>query len=399
MKGVVEKTFLQALLSIQNDPRMTKLYLEDKRLTKAEKEIVKCWLLLRENQSQEIFQILEKMTDSQSALVLSQKYLIWGLALNNHGHFQASVEKIERALEDLDKFQLPEHLFIACYNLFIANYNLQAIQGMENSLVLLSRLPAVETGHKISLWQCQLLLALAKGDHQSAQASIEKLEAERSHMSEPVVISYLVSKFRFEISRDDYAAAIETMGQMKKHRKFSLTGNYQYMKSLLDFVLEDAPLYVYKKNFESCLYLYWQLRVIESLQRGEVSEAKNHWDELQAIHPQVYHAYFDYTGEKSLFSLALERVKHSAIRNQLPNEPQTFSSKEEHLLSLLRKASGPLTSAVLVKAIWAVEEVEFAHYDKLKKLVSRVRQKHGVDIQYKKGCYFMNESKKLSKSS
>jgi len=399
MKVVVEKTFLLALMTIHKDAPRTKTFLEDKRLTQMEREILRCWLLLRDNQCLEIFSILEKMSDSQSSLVLSQKYLIWGIALNNHGHFETSVAKIERALEELDNFKLPDHLFIACYNLFISNYNLHSKNGMSKSLMLLERLPVESPGQKISLWQCQLLFALAQGDQTLALQSIEKLEIARSEMSEPVVISYLVSKFRFEISCEEFSQAKATLIDMKKHRKFALTGNYQFMKSLLDYMMEDAALYVYKKNFDNCLYLYWQLKVIESFQRNDAQEAQTHWQELQKIHPQLYLANFEYQGEKSLFSLALKRVRQvGEIKDPLVIT-KSFNSKEEHLLSLLKAAKTPLAGAFIFKTIWNVDQVDFADYDKLKKLVSRVRAKHGIEIQFKKGCYSLVESKKLTKSS
>lgn len=78
-----EKTFLFALSLISSDPEKAKNHLEDKRLTSAEKIVLRSYFLLRNNKMEEVIKELNGLTGKMSEVVESQRQLLLGLAHNN----------------------------------------------------------------------------------------------------------------------------------------------------------------------------------------------------------------------------------------------------------------------------------------------------------------------------
>jgi hypothetical protein len=385
--GVIKvKTFIHALNIIHRNVRESKKYLSDKRLTTSEKKILSCWLLLRENKFSEIIGILDSIQTNPSAIVNSQKKLIWGITLNNKAEFSAAVKLLNEAQREIIAFDLPNQHYIAAYNLFITYFNLKDLSGMARSLTLLSQITPVNERQQICLLQCHFNYHSFLGELKEANGYLVVIESLREHMSESVIMTHLLSKFIYMVKMENWYECQNTLNEMKKFRSFNSSSNFTYMKLLLDHFLHNSPLYVYKNKFEHYPMLYSQLKVIQCLEESDQEGARIYWKELQMGHPEIYLENYLYKGDKSIFSLCLAKhLKAPVIKKQ---EIPISSSKENALISILQNASAPIRKELLYELIWQETLEDKTDLLKLKKMISRSRER-GLDIQYKKGCYIL----------
>src|SRR5690606_28766605 len=120
---ISEKTFHRALLEFNNHPEKMKRYLNDKRMTILEKNIINAYLLIRKNKNKDVIQIFTKKNDEGSAFVESQKHYVLGSAYNNlcqftqaQIHFKNAIKLLEACPNVSSRFN-----YVASFNLFWVN--------------------------------------------------------------------------------------------------------------------------------------------------------------------------------------------------------------------------------------------------------------------------------------
>lgn len=392
MKTVKVKTFLQALQTFHVNVRSMKNFLSDKRITQSEKKILECWLMLRENRLDEILEVLPKLNTDYDLLVGSQKNLIWGMALSNKTHFKEAIPYMRKAVDELASFDLEHQRFTALYNLFIAYLNLKNKKGMEETLGHLREIEPETKRQEIILLQCEFNYCSLIGEYGSAKSFLRQLDSYRPHMNDGLVASTLTSKFLFYVKLEDFKSCEKTMEEMKKQRKFQLSSNYTFMRLMLDHYLHQKTLYVYPQEFKDQPISFYQLKVIQCLEEQNPDEAKTYWKKLQISAPDVYGPDFKYHGDKCIFSLCLDKHLSQPKKSlEFSNLPE---NKVEALYMILSEASTPVRKETIHQLLWKEELIEKSDNLKLKKVISRVREKYDVDIQFKKGCYCIEKGAK-----
>lgn len=389
------KTFILALNTFHSNVKLSKKFLNDKRLTQAEKKILECWFLLRDSAFQEILDILPAIKTSYDPLVTAQKNLIWGLTLNNKSEYHKAIPLIKEALEVIVEYPLKGVEFTAYYNLFIAYLNYKDKKGMKVCLDNMKTIP-----HKNARQVTAFLLSLFKYHSfceriAMANEVLEELEIMKKEMSEPIIISYLITKYSFYSRCEKFDLCEEVLAEMKKYRKFHFSANFSYMRMMLDHLVHGKALYVYERDFIDHPFLYLQLKVIQKLEENDRGEALLFWQKLRNLAPHTYFPDFKYEGDKNIFSLNLGKYSsrfqpEKALPSQLP------TNKEEALLFLLQNADLPIRKDELYSALWKTEALDKSDYSKLKMLIARVRQKHDLQIDFKKGCYTLVPTKKAA---
>lgn len=389
------KTFIKALTVFHTDVKASKNFLNDKRLTQAEKKILECWFLVRDNAIEKILEMLPTIQTGTDLLVESQKNLIWGIALNNKSEYHKAIPLIKSALEIICDYPLKSVEYTAAYNLFVAYLNYKDKKGMKACLDIMKGIhenPRQVTGYLLSVFKYHSFCENFK----HAEEALEELEELKDTMSEAFAISYQINKYNYYSRCEKFDQCEQTLQEMKKFRKFQCSSNFTYMRLMLDHIVAKKPLYVYERDFSDRPFLFYQLKIIQLLEENQVGEAAQYWNKLRALAPHTYHENFKYEGDKNIFTLNLqlyqERFTHGTILpKELPN------NKEEALLVILKSSKTPLRKEDLFQAIWKVEAQDKADYSKLKMLIARVRQKHDLDIKYKKGCYTLISSENTSK--
>ncbi len=391
------KTFLEALKLVHSNPKKAKTFLQDKRLSLAEKKILNSWFHLKNCLHSEIIKEIENLA-VDSELVESQKILILGLTYNNMGELNQASVLLHKAFELIEKHPLPEHQFICLYNLFIISYNLGHEKDMFSTLDLMDVLATAGLNERQAICHLQSKFNYLTFKNQFEEAShyLEELELKKAEMTDPVIMSHLISKFQYFLKQSLFDYCEATMQEMKKYRLFRHTPNFIFMRLSLDHIIYNRPLYFYEKDFKDSKLLFHQLKVIKSFEESNFQEAEKYWRILSKTDSNIYQDNFVYKGQVNLFSLCLSKYKiqkqQSAPMPELSNK-----NKSEAIVKILQSRSYPIPKEELFEALWGRKPVDQTDDDKLKNLIYYVRKNKGLVIGFRKGCYSLKTSSKGDK--
>jgi hypothetical protein len=393
MDKVKAKAFIHYLDHFHENLYEMKKFFDDKRIPANEKKILECWLLLRENKFNEISKIISKINIDYDDLINAQKDLIWGITLNNKTEFDLAVTNINKAIPVIEKYKIHHQVKKAVFNLFIANLNKKSLKAMEENLKWLETLKCDDKQEEIQLEICYFSYYAFTAQKANAITSMKKLDKLCPEMSESRYMGYLQSKFYFLSQIENFDECEEVLLIIKNKKNYSYSAIYKYMNGLLNHYLYQKALYVYEKDFAQYPYLYLQIKVIQSFSSGKPGDAKKYWAELSSLYPENYLDNFEYKGDKSIFTLNLD--KYLVGQNLNTKEVVNVSNKEFALLSFLQNTIVPIDKEKLYSDIWSKPCVDKQEMKNLSKLVTRLRAK-GHDIGYKQGAYFLVRKEKKS---
>lgn len=385
------KTFIEALNCFHSDPLKMRGYLNDYRLSSAEKTILRCWLWLRDSQFNQILDALGNMTAEAHPIIQVQKNILLGTTYNNKGECEKAIPLLKNAIKSLEDFPLHRQKLVSRTNLFIAYFNLKDNSGMEYVLALLNDFNALNESEQINIEICRLNYYSFVGEYKIAKNIISNLMTLQAFMNEYQRITFCIQQFDFAIKTDQYDVARLSLEEMKKYRKFQLSANFKFMKSLLDHLLEDATVYLYDQDFAEIPLLYFQMKVIKSLEEQNEVVAMNYWERLTELSPHIFKKDFQYAGDKCLFSMCLNKhlgQKDVAKEISCTELPKV---KEDALVTLLSQSQAPLKREALFTLLWGKEVENKSDLKKLTSMVSYIRKKRKIDIKMKKGCYFLEK--------
>jgi hypothetical protein len=212
-------------------------------------------------------------------------------------------------------------------------------------------------------------------------------------MSESMKLGHFYDKFNYFISTQELDECIRCLADMKKCRSFNSSDNYNYIKALLELLVYDRPLYFYPQQFKLNHSLFYQLKVVQSLQKIDLKSAEIYWSKLRHLDPITYLDHFRLNDESSLLNLALMKYQQhlNANHHQLPERAEEMT-KEKLLYGLLTQTGHPISREIIHQLIWNRPLIDKDDMLKLKKLVSRVRSLYHIEIKFKNGCYHAQES-------
>ncbi len=388
------KTFLLALDYFPHELEKFQAFLTDKRLTLAEKEILRSWLMLRDGEYEELFSTLNKI-QVQDPTVEALRNLLMGIAYINKGEAIKALPELHLSLEHFQKIDLPKFKFTAAFNQFMAYLNLRNVKGMGESLELFETIKPTTPRQEADFYRSHFNYNAVIGNQEKAKTYLKKLESYDKHMSEGQKSFLLTDKFMFYLKVDDHNACEVVLDEMKNYRKFQLKSNYKFMRKLMDFCFKDKPLYLYPTDFQGVEYLYNQVCCLLALHEGDQFKAQKYWNDLKVIAPEVYGTDFHYLGDKCLFQLALNKIQGQG--QELAISPvvtvsKTVGDKESVALSILSQGK-PVSKEELFKMIWGSEPQTKDELARLRKLISNLRDKVDGEIVSRKGSYLIEKKK------
>jgi tetratricopeptide (TPR) repeat protein len=383
-----QKTFYRILQELNQTTHKSKQYLSDKRLTLTEKKIIEGHLLIRNNQNLKVIELFQSLSASPLPFVEAQRNLLLGVAFNNLSHYEEAGEHLRLSAQILDDFQFHHFRFNAWFNLFLVYLNSGKHREMKSTLQILGTIPDLSPTSEIRLLRCHFLYHSEVNETKKALEYLHLLKSRKPEMVESDVISHLVSEFIFFIKIDDFSHCQSTLEEMKNHRKFQLTENYNFMKVLLNHLIEDTPIYVYEHEFKGTPLLFHQIKLIQSLHSGAIPDAKQHWLALQNISDLHYGEAFVYEGPKSLFSLCLQ--KNLKNFDTLPViDGSENSSRKDLLVKILRQLKAPVSKDALFQMVWGRPVEDKEDIKRLGRLISKVRKDEHIDVQTRKDAYYV----------
>lgn len=389
------KTFLYALEIICKDHKKAKSYLNDKRLTVSEKKVIESFFLIKKGDNQQAINFLKEIK-SNDPVVDSQINLFLGIAYNNSGQFNFAEDKLKCAYAYLEDTSYSQLKFICLNSLFLLYFNQQSLSLMKVTLDEMKK-NICNDESQLSYYRAQFNYYSRSGDIKKASSVLAKINESKNQMSEPQSISFLIDRFMFMIKLDQFDQAQLILEELKFKRSFNSTANFNFMKILLNNLVNDQPIYLNKSDYEESEFLYQQLLVVKSLEESNFSEAQKSWEWLMQHGPHIYLSDFNYKGDKCLFSLCLDKFKSRLSQVKIENHFKPNFSLEDKLIALLDNTSIPLSKDYIYKALWGREAQEKGDYNKLSQLISAVKIKNHLEIKFKKGCYqLIKDSKKVA---
>lgn len=383
------KTFMFSMNLFELNLKQRQAFLSDKRLTKIEKDILECSILLKDCRYEEIVYRLSNLI-ATNELVESQRKLILGMTYSLKGDCLAALPYLEDAKEKFKRHDLRGYTFYSLLQIFFAHLNLKNASFLKTTISELTKEKGESIKDEISYLRCLFNYHSFFGDFKKAELVMDKLDGLKNEMHSSQVIGHLVDKFDFFLKINNLTKCEYLLEEMKNNRKHNLSANFKFMRALLNHVAHKKPIYLYDKDFKDTPLLLYQLKVIQNLEEGHQEEALSYWNKLSELNSDIYADFMNYKGDKCLFSICLEMYREQACEEDIKTDP--FSSKEEALLKLLQDAKGPLKKEKLHFLLWGEEITSKNDLVKLAVLVTRIRKKNGIDIISRKGCFFIPQA-------
>ena len=396
------KTFLEALELIQLKGTDAKRYLKDMRLTSQEKKLLAYYFSIRENNFSFSRELIEDKSFDAVPFFHGLKCYFLGLSFVYKADSGKAEKYLQEALPYLSECyneSFIQRLELRTYaNLFYAYVNQKKISHINESFAKLSELTLSTNEDKVLFGLIRVCYLAFNSNYSAAEEALFSLEEQFPQMNDIQKMSFLLEKFDFFIKVNLIDKAESVLLEIKQHRTFRLSANYQYMGKLLKFLLHGERIYSYDRDFEEHIDLMLMINVIKALDMADTAEAEKYWMKLSEISPEAYGPAFQYNGDRCLFSLCLEKclTKKSEVKEGISLEKE-YKEKELQLIEILSTQSS-----------WQIkkEELFFALYGKdlqfkdelaaLTSLVFKVNTKGEITIKSKKGTYFIAEVHKKS---
>ncbi len=396
------KTFDAYIRELIAHPERSKKWMNDRRLTSAEKRILKGHLFVRNNKYQEAIEELKLITTTDFDFVMAHKNLLFGICYNNIGKYDDGLKYINLAITEFENKNQNYHLFTAYYNLINNLGNLGLIKEMSPVIDKMKALRVTGKLQEIRLLRCEFMFASDSNNFPAAEILLTKIHKLKSSIPDSELGPQLIFEFIFYIKTEQMERAEDIIVQMKKHRNFMVSENFHFMKKLLSHLLHNDTLYVYERNFTSSdSALFRQIKIIEELQSQNKDKALEHWRFLQEkFGKEVYADNFQWAGEKCLFSLCLKK-NLDKVTNEKPTLKIISSEtpKYQILYEALKNAKSPIRAGELYEIIYGECAEDKDDLKKLVLLVINIRKQYGAEIISRKGTYELVNKETLLKAA
>ena len=362
-------------------------YLNDKRLTHAEKKILEASLLLRKGDYSEIIDLISPIV-APNILVLAMKDFVLGVAYNAQARHDSGIRSLKSAIEVFHKQQLFHWEFQGLVQIFYNYLNLKMKRELAQVMDQMMEIDGLEPRDQFSLFRCRFNYFVFVGDFKKAQHELKRIERNKNEMHPGQYVNFLVDRFVYHLKIDRFEKCEQDLKELQQFRDYRLTESFYFMQSLLGHYQHRKPIYLYDDKFKNHPMLLHQLKVIQGLESGDETTARFHWAELNKLNSDVYCEYLDYQGDKCLFSLCLGLYTAESI-NISHLLQFKLSPHEKKLITFLGKAGRPISKEELFEVIWGEKVEDKTDLSRLMTLVSRLKARTGIEIRSIKGSYLL----------
>lgn len=380
--------FIETYFLYDEDIRKFRYRLKQNLFDIYETRCLKAFDLFRRNKCLESIELLKSFHANDKLIEGMRLYLI-GLNLNHLSDYKAAKHQLTASLILLEHTGQKRILFYGYSTLIIVEANLRHKDDLKNNMAKLSKLKRESKNATLQYYQCLLCQYVLEEKPKLGLKAIEKVKAEVSNRLEDFRPFYLVLEFVFHFMLHNHDECYRVLSNYKKIRSTKISSNYNFMKLMLDHIVKDSPLYVYKKDFKDDITLYNQISIIKHLASGEIKEAKSLWSELQQMSPLLYGKPFEYHGDFGLFKAGLLKHQNKTHENIFDlNVLHSIKNVQEKLVYLLENSNAPISKFELADYIWGEEYSEQVE-NRLKKQISRLKKKYPHPIVQSQGTYWI----------
>ncbi len=386
---IKEGTFVEALILSVNDSAKSKKYLKDKRLTQSEKKILQCWIDLRGGKYNKIIKTLDDINGDLSEAIEGHYYLISGLVHISLSNYLKANNFLEKTRYFESKMGGNLFSYLIYYNLFINSANCHDLNKMKDCLNLI--VPYCHTQHQKNMKLMMEAVYLLKQDLiPAARVKLDELKENKEDLLSTQRHNYYFYEFLYFSKVEKWNQCRLIINELKKIRQYRITPNYIYMKTLLDYLSENKPIYAYANKYKGAPNLFLEIETLKYLESGDFDSAQASWQSLQNMSPLRYQDNFIYSGDKCVFSICLEGLLSGNQKLEITIDLP--ADRAEALIVIIQKSKSPVSKDILFKKLWSREASSVKDDKLLENTLYKARKLLSEEkIKYRKGCYFIEK--------
>lgn len=382
--------FLETYFMYDSDQRKYRYRLKTHNFSIYEARILEGQVLFEKNKALKAIELLNSFTAS-SKLLEGMRMFLLGISFSKAGLHVKGISIIESGFHLIKDFQ-NKKLNLMFHSVLIVNYgNQYLLDKMKQHLDLLSQY-VHDSKEDLFVYRLRKLqyLVLAEKSDEGLKLLGEILADEKAGFLDQAP-NLIILNLMLVFQKDDYKKCYDLLAKYKVIRSCKITTNYIFVKTLLDHLCHDGPLYVYNKDYQESVTMLKQAKIIKHLSIGEESEALDIWNELQVDYPHIYSADFEYKGFKGIFSECLKKHLNNVGANDLNlTELNSLVKIEDKLVYIFENSTRPIAKDEIVELIWG-ELIDEVNSLRLNKHLSRLRKKYDLNIKNSQGAYWLEK--------
>lgn len=382
--------FLETFSLLKENPRKFKYRLETAEFSIFEKRLLEAFQLYKKNKKDETFKLLKGYTIEEPFLEAVRLYLI-GLTYNQHCYYTFAIEHLEKSISILQGLKDDQFILRPLIVLVLVLANRRELEAMARYLDVIRECEVQIPYDQLQVIQCEVAYLTLTNQVPKALNLIQKAFKEYSDDMGENRPFFLTLAFMLHFKKKDFKECYKVLKEYKELSGPNVRANYSFMKSLLDHIDSNAPLYVYAADFKDFPELHYQLEVIKNLAGGELDKARKFWQMLAKHNPKLYSENFDYQGDESLFSVALKKHDHIFHKSEFNLERlKQIPLLSEKIHYILTHATAPVSKAEMIKMLWG-EEDTLENSARLQKQISRYKTQFNTQVHCHQGSYSLKK--------
>jgi len=385
------KAFLDLILLHAKNPKRTKERLQtDRRLNQDERNIVRGFLLMRDNLNEKAHSLAQSIRCQQDPFVEAMRIYLMGATLNNQGKYTKALHYFKDCHHLLPKGFNPHLEFVILNNIFIIHMNLHQLAESREFLMMMQMISPIPEEDTLTLQRLKFGFYLASEDSKNADESYALLSQNRGSFKDHELNALLIQFFRYGIVFNQLDICDGALNELKDQKKYALTQNFNYMKILLNHLRDHAPVYIQEQDFKDYPTLLLELKLIRALDQAKISELPQLWKDLQRINPQSFLDGYQYAGYRSVFSRCLE------LHQEKLKGFKTLSVKEP-TMSILDAIKYKLENEDFVSKeqlhyyLYGKELESKLDLNRVSKYVNKLKTTGDLEIESVRGGYRLNK--------
>jgi hypothetical protein len=351
-----------------------------------QRRILKAYYFYKKNKKQECLDLLQGKTIESDFLDGVRLYLI-GLVYNQFGHLRYAIEKLKESVDKFKSVNCQDFIINPLSVLAIAYGNRRELDEMKKCYELLQNYHAEDDVLQLQVMHVGMVYNLLTENYKLVHEMIDEANQKKLKGSDQYQPYFHIIRLSAYVREENYNECYSVLEEYKKESGNLVKANFSYIKSLLDHIVHQKPLYIYASHFKDFPELHHQLEVIKNLSIGEIEIAEKFWMKLAGHNQSLYQKNFCYKGEPSLFSKLLEKYKQNIKPWDIDEQKiLKIDSKIDRLDYILKSSPKPISSHKLIELIWN-EEVDEKNMARLRKLISLYSKKYNVIVSSRQMTY------------
>ena len=386
--------FWQTYQLLYTNLKKFKYRLKNHPFEQTPKKLLNSFLLYKNGKSKDVLKTLESFNES-NLFYKGVQYCLIGLAKNHIGKYSFSQEAFSTSIECFEEIDESNFILTSLVGLGFVYGNKKQTQEMGEVIKKLNHYSPDSEHMSLSKKHCNSLYFSLTGEYEKAQKIALDVLDDESEAASIYKPSFFVILFCLYFEESQFELCAQTLERYKSCKGFTIKPNYKYMKILLNHLMNNEKLYIYERDFTSCIELYHQLMVIKNKFEGNLDSAKEFWDILQKHNPELYADNFQYLGGASLFQANLQKYlyKEAPIFDIISIDK--LDSPLEKLHFIFENSNAPVDKYLLLELIWDEYPSESA-LSKLRKLITSYRRKYDTEVSSIQNSYKVEKSDQVA---